>query len=299
MKNNERSPYISIFKTSLILLTVIGAILFVLYASNHYVKRMSVDENILPSQVQQTPTKKGSFSLESTTGRTVFLPQDDITVSLFADSHGVNISGYDLIFASSISGAKITVKEVQSMAPGLDARVVDKSKGWINGSLNLDTMPEGIALHNTPLAECILKQEGGKKIDLEIDFSPGETRDSNMMQMTPPSDILSEVHGFTVYVGSKVTLKPNAVYALPNSDISIHLIKLTVPEGICNDCSTQAELEVKKGAQSQKVTLMLGGIQGKATDFVDIFGYRLETSDMTHDALVVYLAPLAESHEKQ
>lgn len=299
MKNNERRLHISILKTSLVLLAVIGAIFFVAYASKHYAKLMNINEKTPDVKMTEGVPNKGTFSLESASGRTVFLPLEDISVVLYASSYGVSVSGYDLMLTSQLPGAVFTVKDAESLLPGLDVQVVDGKMGWINGSLNLQSLPEGVVLDTTQLASFTIEHEGQKMIDIGIDFTAGETRDSNMMQMTPPSDILSEVHGLTLYIGTKVKLTPSASYTLPGSDVSIRLIKVIVPEGLCNDCSTQAEVEIKKGSESKKASFMLGGIQGKETDTVDLYGYRFETTEINNDALEVYLAPIQEAYEQK
>ena len=77
----------------------------------------------------------------------------------------------------------------------------------INGALKLQENTEGFTFDSVDIAQLFFAHSGQGMIDLSIYFTLGETRDSNMMQINPPEDILSEVHGITLYTGSKVNLR--------------------------------------------------------------------------------------------
>ncbi len=298
MRNNERDVHISVLKTSLIVLAVILAVLFVLKVSQSYIKKMKVSDttsSVLKSS--QKSTKKGIFSLKSTTGRTIFLPGEAMNILLTADSQDTPVSGYDLVFENL--DPSITLTDARSLSDSFDVRVVDSKKGWINGGLQLQKNVEGFTFDSLDIAELTFTKSGQGMIDLSVDFKPGETRDSNLMQMNPPQDILAEVQGITLYTGSKMKLATNAIFAFPNTDLSVTLKKVTLPEGLCNDCSTQAHVEIRKGKEVQDLTFLLGGIQGKITDTHEMFGYIFETSSITKEGIEIFSSPLRDTYEKQ
>ena len=199
MKNNERSVHISVLKISLVVLAVILATIFVLKVSRHYVEKMAVDDSSSSLKTTTSPTQKGTFSLASATGRTIFLPQESIQVNLIADSKNVVVSGYDVLFESL--DPAITLTDAKSSFSDFDVRVIDSKKGWINGALKLQENTEGFTFDSVDIAQLFFAHSGQGMIDLSIYFTLGETRDSNMMQINPPEDILSEVHGITLYTG--------------------------------------------------------------------------------------------------
>lgn len=297
MKNNDDGLHSSILKTALIILALISGVFFVSYASQNYLKKMSVHEKSPKSPPERLPEGKGVFSLHTDLDRTVFEQQEDIEISLTGHSEGAKIGTFDSVFDQL--GSDLILKKVTTQDPYFEIQTIDKKKGWINGSLKDNEAPEGADLHYADLAQLTFVHSKPGPIKINFDFRPGETRDSNMMQMSPPVDVLAEAKGITIYTGWKVALVPKTSYAIPGTDISVTLIQTTIPDNYCYDCPVQAKVEVKKGTKTEQITFGLGGFDGKAVDRHDLFGYVFETSDITEDTVELYFATLNMNHEKQ
>jgi len=296
MKNNDDGLHISILKTTLIILACISGILFVLYASQNYLTKMSVHEKSPKSPLERVPEGKGVFSLHTATDRTVFELQEDIDVLLTGFSKGSRIVTFDSVFDQL--GSDLILKKVTAQDPYFEIRTIDKKKGWINGSLKDNEAPEGADLYYADLALLTFVHSKPGPIKINFDFRPGETRDSNMMQMSPPVDVLAEAKGITLYTGWKVDLTSKETYVIPGSDVSVSLIQTTIPDKQCYDCPVQAEIEVKKGAQSETRIFSLGGFDGKVVQTHEIFGYVFETSHISSRSAELYYAPLGTHYEK-
>lgn len=297
MKNNDDGLHISILKTTLIILALISGVLFVLYASQNYIKKMSVQEKSPKSPMEKKPEGKGIFSLHTDLDRTVFEQQEDIEISLTGHSEGAKIGTFDSVFDQL--GSDLILKKATAQDPYFDIQMIDKKKGWINGSLKDNEAPEGVDLYYMDLAQLIFAHSKPGPFKISFDFRPGETRDSNMMQMSPPVDVLAEAKGITLYTGWKVELTSKETYVIPGSDVSVTLIQTTIPDQYCYDCPVQAHVEVKKGTKTEPITFGLGGFDGKAVDRHDLFGYVFETSHIAADTVELYFAPLNTNHEKQ
>lgn len=296
MKNNDRGLHMSILKTSLIILALISGVLFVSYASQNYLKKMSVQQSSPKSPEEMQPDGKGVFSLNTPSGRTVFTEQEEIEVVLTGHSEGAKIGSFDSVF-DQLSG-DLSLKKVTGLLPNFDVQTVDEKKGWINGSLIDHEAPEGVELRYADLAMLVFEHKKPGPLEIGFDFTPRETRDSNMMQMVPPVDVLAESKGLALFTGSKINLTQGTSFTLPGTDLSVTLIQATIPGDGCFDCVTQADLEIKKGSKTEKIELGLGGFDGKPVDSHDALGYRFETSKIDAGAVDLYFAPLSEEHEK-
>lgn len=296
MKNNDDGLHISILKTTLIILALISGVLFVLYTSQNYIKKMSVQEKSPKSPMEKKPEGKGIFSLHTDLDRTVFEQQEDIEISLTGHSEGAKIGTFDSVFDQL--GSDLILKKATAQDPYFDIQMIDKKKGWINGSLKDNEAPEGVDLYYMDLAQLIFAHSKPGPFKISFDFRPGETRDSNMMQMSPPVDVLAEAKGITLYTGWKVELQPSDHYVIPQSDVAVTLNSISMPDKQCYDCPVQAEIEVKRGKQSGKMPFVLGGLDGKSVDAHEFFGYRFEISHISANEVELYFAPINKDHEE-
>ncbi|MBP9797996.1 hypothetical protein KBC70_02515 [Candidatus Woesebacteria bacterium] len=296
MKNNDRGQHKSILKISLIILALVSGVLFVSYASQTYLKKMSVQPGSLKSPEELQPEGKGIFSLRTELDRTVFEEKVDIEVFLNGHSEGALIGTFDSVFDEL--GSDLTLKKVSGVFPNFDVQTIDERKGWINGTLKDHEAPEGADLHFTDLALLTFVHSKPGPFTIGFDFTARETRDSNMMQMSPPIDVLAEAKGITLYTGSKMRLTQSTSHIIPKTDLSVTLKQTTIPGDQCYDCPISAEIEIHKGTKAEIVTLSLGGFDGRGVDAEDIFGYRFETSDIDAGMMDLYVAPLTSEHEK-
>lgn len=257
---------------------------------------MSVQPGSLKSPDEIKPEGKGIFSLHTELDRTVFEEKEDIEVFLNGHSEGARIGTFDSVFDEL--GSDLTLKKVSGVFPYFDVQTIDEKKGWINGTLIDHEAPEGVDLHFTDLAQLTFVHSKPGPFTIGFDFTAGETRDSNMMQMSPPIDVLAEAKGITLYSGSKIHLTQGTSHIIPKTDLSVTLKHTTIPGDQCYDCPIAAELEIQKGSKTEAITLSLGGFDGRGVDAEDIFEHRFESSDIDAGMMDLYVAPLSSEYEK-
>ena len=253
-------------------------------------------QNTSASRQQNTP--QGSMWLESIHNKKIYTAGESITLMLYADSDKQSINGYDALIPLGKQTAFVEVKNLEE-ALSLKSRKYEDSL-VLTAVTPLEEAANGVVLAGSPLAQITLRSQIPGPLDVALQFKKEETSDSNIVRVSPPEDILAQVRGVIVYIGSRTKLKSNQPMSIRTKDsmLDVSIKNVALPDSACRDCQTQVTITFKKGSQSTDYTFSLGGLEGKLSDMTEIFGHVFEVTAITADSVELAYASTSTNEKK-
>ncbi len=242
-----------------------------------------------PVKTEATPTvsvEAGRMQLQLDANTPSYTLGESIPVYIAANSAGKSIAGFDIVvsFNPELVGYEtynVSLPEFQSTVreQGNTISIVAFKK--------LSETGERI-LQDTKLATLTFKPKKPGVARFEIQFSPGSTKDSNLMtDEQGAKDILGTVKGVEVTVASEVTLYLNQPVTLKGSDLTVTLTNAQVPDDRCYDCMTTATLKVVQKNQTKELDFQIGGVAGLLNTTQDAFGYTFNLQDVSKNSVKI------------
>lgn len=94
----------------------------------------------------------------------------------------------------------------------------------------------------------------------------------------------------------KIKLFPGQTVNLTNTNLSLTLLKLSHPPQNCFDCPITAEIEVKSGANSEKITFIAGVLATKEVEAKlqqkNLFGFRITREELRPEWIILSVQKL-------
>lgn len=97
-------------------------------------------------------------------------------------------------------------------------------------------------------------------------------------------------------LNKKIQLLPGQTVGIERTDLSLTLLKITAPPQDCFDCPTTAEVEVRSGNNSEKITFVAGVL---ATEKVErelsskeIFGFKITREELRSEWIILSVQKL-------
>lgn len=214
------------------------------------------------------PVQKGSLTLRNPAGD-AYAPGSSVAVSVYADSVGKNIVGYDAVVDYDPETTEF--KSAKSMRPDFDVSAVTKgSQVYLTGTKKLASTDASV-FASDQVAEMIFTVKKVGELSFKLVYTPGKTNTSNLITDTN-ENVLGRVEPATAYAGYPLNLTQGVPVNLEGGVIVI----LDNAQGMaknCADCMETATLGVKMGGETKEIQFRVGGIAG----FMDIrgsaFGY--------------------------
>ena len=239
MKKNLTSVIAAVISLLLIVAGTVGLILLqkpLREESQDIRKDASVDSGQVT--VSSSPTSGGNLTLNQET-----------TINLQADTHGVQTDGVQLVFNLITSTITETPSISVPSSSGLQnayAQVQNTSDGYLVSVIAIPQQIGATFSSSSPTTVAQLKIKPTSAGNIEVNFDR-ETSKSIIHATNPPEDSLTHVSAlnFTVSGGSSASPSPSpspspAVSPSPNSDPGTG--GLTI-QGCNDDCSSNAECE--------------------------------------------------------
>lgn len=233
-----------------------------------------------------TRTDGGSLRLEYEQGHSVFAVGEDMTVILYANSVGQNVSGYDALL--TYDATQLEFVSAESLVDSFNIFTnTDNDPVLVSGVRDFDNEATFI-FDETPVAVLTFRalSEGAHPIDFS--YVEDDTRDSNLVSMQT-EDILSSVQGITLYAGNSTEAAVGETVEL-DDQASFTVQSISVPEDNCFDCPVTVNIRIQKGTDSEDVRFSLYGFDGALTQSTQALGYVIEVEDVTETSLQVRYA---------
>jgi len=157
------------------------------------------DVAIVPTQAQKVTGRVGLMTKGT---QTTFRRGQVVTLYVYADSKGQEITGFDAVLR--YNPAKARFESVKSILDGMDVYETEDSVAPDASELII-TGIQGLGTHspfmfqNTALAEVSFTMLSGGKIPVDVVYEPGSQRETNLIT-THNEDIVSTVVGITLNV---------------------------------------------------------------------------------------------------
>lgn len=225
----------------------------------------SIAPTIQPTSM---PVRKGSLTLRNPAGD-AYQPGTTVTVSLYADSAGTNIVGYDAVVSYEPEVSEF--KSASSLRSDFDVSAVTKgSQVYLTGTKKLSATDSSV-LASDAMAELVFTVKAVGELPFRLVYAPGKTNTSNLITDTN-ENVLGHVEPETAYAGYMITLTKGVPVTL-DGGVTVTLKDVQgIPSG-CADCMETAELTVERAGETQEIKFRVGGIAG----FMDVqgsaFGY--------------------------
>ncbi len=289
----ETSAPSHVLQIGILVIAVIIAVGVVLYMRN-----VRTDDLLVNNDPGQNGTEameddfpyNGNMRLDYD-GRKIFSIDENIRVTLYANSDGMSIGGYDAVFVVPEEDA--TLVSAESLIDDFTLYTnTEEGLLSVTGVKDLNADVEYI-FNNEPIAVVEFKPQRTGAISIDFDFQKGETRDSNLV-IPSTDDVLASVEGVTVYVGEVETAQEGSVIQLDVSTTAT-VVGFGPGPADCIDCPSTAELEVTQGNNTEKLTFSTGGIANISSDSKEAFGYLIEVGDIAETSLQVRYIPTSEN----
>ncbi len=234
--------------------------------------------------------KGGKMYLASTFGNHVFPVNEEFSLDLYIDTNSQEVGGYDAVISYDDSilefvKAENLVSDFEMFSNELPSTSDTYTFLTITGIMKLEKQ-KPVAFQKEPVSRLIFRAKRAGSTALEFKFTQGETDDSNIVLMNT-KEILDEVESFNVSFGDSHSLKVGKSYTDPTSKLTVKLVKIITPDSQCNDCTTDAELELTRGTEKALLTFSNGGFAGKIADTKAALGHDIEVSNITDQAIDV------------
>lgn len=228
----------------------------------------------------------GTLRLEYEQGQSIFAVGDTMTVVLYANSNGENVSGYDALL--EFDRTQLQFVDAESLIDSFTIYTnTDNGPVLVAGVRDFDN-DSTFVFDETPVAILTFKalSEGAHTIDFS--FEKGDTRDSNLVSMKT-EDVLGSVQGITLYAGESVTATVGETVAL-NDQSSFTVDSISIPEENCFDCPVAVNMQVTTGSETENLLFSLYGFDGALTQSAKALGYIIEVEDVSATSLQVRYA---------
>jgi hypothetical protein len=244
-----------------------------------------------PKPVPPKAAPQGSLKLIPEGNRTVYKEGEDVTLVLSADSAGQSIAGFDAVFDTSTTDAKLVT--VEGLAAGFKIFSNQESDFISITAVQDEQLPTEKTFQNEPIARLTFTPQHSGKNVLNFRFTPGETSDANLVNLVA-EDILGKVEGATIYVGTHATLTAKTPIAI-QPGTALQLEKIIQPAATCADCLTEVYTQLVQTAsngtaQKERVVFSFGGLAGVTADSTSAGGFIFTASNLTDTSLDITYA---------
>ncbi|OGK28865.1 hypothetical protein A3D06_01015 [Candidatus Roizmanbacteria bacterium RIFCSPHIGHO2_02_FULL_40_9] len=273
---------------------IIISIIAVLAAGLSYYKNSQSPTNSNGNQQngnnqKETPMPKITANgiLTLTPEKSVIDSKEDFVITLYADSVGQVIGGYDTVI--NFDTKKAAYVSSENMTRDLQMFVTQRDNGIsVTHVKNLDAKDD-IIHAQTPIAKLTFKPLVEGKISFDIIFSPGNTDDSNIVTLSA-QDILGSAKGTEVFIGKGYSLKIESPLTIPQESIKVTLKKLTVPAKMCADCQTEVSVDVTDGTTTKTLSFVSGGISGETFEVMKAFNHVFEVQIQEGNSVKLFVS---------
>lgn len=270
----DNQPHPRVQKAVLVLLIAIMCGLFFLY----YRQRTSApksDPTTVPYN-QNMSKANGRMRIVFDNNQSVFTVGEPIAFSIYADTHGQKVVGFDIVMP--LSAQQVKMLSVESLQTGMTVhsdQTADKLS--LSGVMSLeDATQTSRAFANEPIVRVVLKPFVTTSVPLAISYTPDETSDSNLV-LEDAQDILGGVDGAVAYIGTEHVLNLNQTKKITDT-VSMTLQPAVTPGPNCADCMTTIPVLVSSGGVSTVQSFAFGGIAGVAHVSHEIEGGIVEAT---------------------
>lgn len=263
-------------------------VLILVAAGFLFYRRSVVDQGTTPVSEKQGQQRDGlvydgSLTLRHDENRSVFAIDEEIALTLYADSAGQAIGGYDVVF--SIGQEDATLVSVESLIPEFQLSTND-----MNGNITMHGVKDFAAtseyvFQGEPIVTVTFLPKRSGEIAFNFAFEEGVTSDSNLVK-TSTEDVLGMVTGFTAYIGDIFHVTSGQTVSVDN-DVSFTFNSIQYPSAECADCFTEIAFSVGNGSDSEEGVFQLGGFEGRRTDSQEALGYVFELVDVSDGQLTI------------
>ena len=296
MKNNMKEPR-TVDETSnprarmavLVLLVAIMCGMVYLYQRQQTATTLKNEPSKLPYN-QNMSQADGRMRVVFDGQRSVFNVGENIELSIYADTKGQKVSGFDIVLPIPASQAKIISAE--SLQTGMTVKVNQLADStYVTGVMSLENTDEATrAFLNEPIVHLVLKPFVTTALPISLIFTPGETSDSNLV-LEDARDILGGVDGAVAYFGQEKLLTLGQTQKLTN-DISMTMQPAVTPDPKCADCLTSVPVLVSSKGVSTLHMFEFGGFAGQQTATKEIGGGIVEATFESESTLRIRFATL-------
>lgn len=282
-KNGNGLFYLASFS-----LVFLGFIVFVFTLMLKNKPRVAPPGQLTDQRKTATPSlakRRGFLTLKTKDSKTSYERKDAITLTVFADSVGENISGFDLVLNYPAGIVSYSEKK------NLEAGDFDLFGGAKNGKLVLTGVKKLNAqkpsvFQETPLVELMFKPVSTGKAVFTFEAVPDSKKDSNLITDTN-EDVLGQTASVEIFIGESVQLLLLQPLRLNGTDMTVTLKEISIPESSCRDCMTLARLEIKQGTQTKNLEYKSGGLVGYMMQPQEAFGYRFSVEELKADGVKI------------
>ena len=184
-----------------VIIIIVLIVLIVSFARNR-VQRARHMVSTGAEQSQLTDEITGRIGLSVKGSKDTFRRGDTVTLFVYADSQGQEITGYDAVL--KYDPTQVTFVSVKSVIDGMDIyetedELEDGTSELIITGIQSLSQGDPFVFDNTALAEVTFTMADRGPLDIDVVYEPGSQRESNLITSSN-QDILSTVVGATLEV---------------------------------------------------------------------------------------------------